>query len=180
MLHLLREAERALPELLLDRASWNGLHIDYEHPHVDRLWIPWKNDTRINLHRIYPCSEAQAFIHPHPWPSAVLILEGRYEMIMGHILPHDDEAGPLQAVEATATIILEENSRYEMANRWGTHSVRPLDGPSLSLMITGKPWDKEGGRPLIHGPSKDQRALHPDERESLFSHIRKHYYQRRA
>jgi len=167
MLHLLREAERALPELLLDRASWNGLHIDYEHPHVDRLWIPWKDNTRINIHRIYPCSPQQAFFHPHPWPSSVLVVEGAYEMKVGLL------------GNTPTTLILSEGSRYEMIDPMGRHSVRPVDGPSLSLMITGKPWDKEGERPLIRGPSRDQRALYPDEREILFSLIRKHYYRRR-
>lgn len=175
MISLLREAESELPTLLQDAEGWRSLHIDYETPHVDRLWRQWRERFRINLHRIYPCGPQQAFHHPHPWPSAMVIKNGRYEMKLGSILP-PVEGGPMQAVEVNlATVILLEGCYYEMPNRWATHSVRPLDGPVHSVMITGEPWDKEEGRPIIHGPSRDQRHLFPEERDSLFFVFKKMY-----
>lgn len=79
---------------------------------------------RVYLHRIHPCGEAEPLMHPHPWPSAVKILEGEQEII--------DRSGD--------TMILTPGCYYEMTNRDAQHSVNPLGSPSLSLMISGAPY----------------------------------------
>ena len=84
MLATLHEAEDALPDLLREGVdAWRSLDIDYEPPHVERLWRPWgpvvstgamtiPSRFRLSLHRIHPCETA--LFHPHPWPSAVRII----------------------------------------------------------------------------------------------------------
>ena len=41
-----------------------------------------------------------------------------------------------------AKMILSEGSCYEMVEQHGWHYVMPLKKPSLSLMVTGLPWEK--------------------------------------
>jgi hypothetical protein len=60
--------------------EWRCIHIDYEHPHVFRMWRQ-VGDKRLLLHRLEPVPpEASALWHPHPWPSANFIIRGAYEM----------------------------------------------------------------------------------------------------
>jgi len=37
-------------------------------------------DSRICLHRFEHCEAADSIAHPHPWPSSMLILSGKYDM----------------------------------------------------------------------------------------------------
>src|SRR5262249_46599352 len=83
MLEILAAVEKDLPRMLLDEAAWAGLFIDYPPPTVERLWRPWR-DYRVSLHRIFPCATGEALFHPHPWPSAMRILAGEYEMAVGY------------------------------------------------------------------------------------------------
>src|SRR4051812_42565464 len=116
MLALLADAERALPSLLADDGRWQTMDIDYEPPRVERAFTQ-VGDNRVAVHRIHPCE--RALFHPHPWPSAVWIVSGSYEMAVGF------GAGPTPRPEA-ATCILAAGSRYEMIHQDGWHSVRPL------------------------------------------------------
>ncbi len=109
---------------------WESLDVNYEPPRVERLWRKF-GDFRIYLHRIHPCEKA--LFHPHPWPSAVEVLSGAYEMGIGY------GAGP-EAPPTAATAILRKGSSYEMIDPNGWHYVRPFGDPSLSIMVTGKPW----------------------------------------
>ena len=83
MLDVLEAVEQKLPELLRDEAGWNSLFIDYHPPTVERLWRTW-GEYRVSLHRIHPCERGTALFHPHPWPSAMRILSGEYEMAVGY------------------------------------------------------------------------------------------------
>src|SRR5512147_535227 len=80
---VLRDVERALPRLLIDRAGWNGIYADTRKPHLRRLWRQY-GEYRINLH-FFDGMEAgdDAFAHPHPWAFAVRIHEGIYLMDIG-------------------------------------------------------------------------------------------------
>jgi hypothetical protein len=78
MLDVLAQLEQALPAMLRDESIWHSLYVDYHPPTVERLWAPWR-DYRAFLHRIHPCAREQALFHPHPWPSAMRVLEGEYE-----------------------------------------------------------------------------------------------------
>lgn len=104
--------------------AWNSLDVNYEPPQVHRMWVQ-HGDYRVNLHRIFPCEKA--LYHPHPWPSAIHVLDGEYEMGVG-----------TNRVEA-ARVVLAAGSRYEMLDILGWHYVRPLKEPSLSLMLTWAP-----------------------------------------
>lgn len=135
MFDVLNSAINDLP-LLIKNGKWNSLHVVYEPPRVERLWIQYDNDHRIFLHRIHPCGQHKPFFHPHPWPSAVHIISGTYEMDIGY-------GEGLIAPPIASTVRLSKGSCYEMIdiNQW--HSVRPLNEPSLSIMVTGKPWKRE-------------------------------------
>ncbi len=158
MLELLDIALAELPRLV-DEPGWRGMRIDYHRPFVDRAWRPWR-DCRLSIHRIHPCAPDEALLHPHPWPSAIAILDGRYEMAIGY---GAGSSGPPIA----ARVVLTAGARYEMLDPDGWHSVRPLDAPSLSIMLSGRPWTR--AMPLDPTP---QRGLSPDELAALLTAIR--------
>lgn len=134
MLHILHQAENELPGLLKDESAWKSLFVDYHPPFVERLWRDW-GEYRLYLHRIHPCEHGQALFHPHPWPSAIRILNGVYEMDIG--FGTGNKAPPV-----AATIVLATGSEYEMVHKDGWHSVRPIHTPSMSFMVTGKLWGR--------------------------------------
>ena len=139
MLAKLHEAEDALPDLLREGVdAWQSLDIDYEPPHVERLWRPWQ-DGRINLHCIHPCETALS--HPHPWPSAIRIITGRYEMGIGYSLDWRPDRDT-KACEV-ARVVLGPGDQYEMIEPHGFHYVKPLDNDSLSVMVTAKPYETQ-------------------------------------
>jgi hypothetical protein len=162
MLGYLHEAERALPQLLEDESAWHSVYVDYDFPIVERLWYPWGN-FRISLHKIHPCETSDALFHPHPWPSAIKILDGNYEMGVGY---GNGENKPPVA----AKIIMGVGSEYEMSDPDGWHYVRPIGGPSISLMITGLPW----GRPSPKS-EKQLNPLHEVQKKELLNFFRKKY-----
>jgi hypothetical protein len=128
----MRNIERGLAPLLSMPRLWSSLDVNYEPPHVERLWLQYDEEYRIYLHRIHPCKKA--LYHPHPWPSAIHILLGTYEMRVGY------GAGNQEPPTAT-TLVLREGSEYEMIDPAGWHDVRPL-APVYSIMVTGKPWNR--------------------------------------
>lgn len=163
MLKRLRETVAGLRPLILEGPSaWQSLDINYEPPRVERLWRQ-VGDYRVNLHRIHPCAEA--LYHPHPWPSAVLILSGKYEMGLctSEQLPF---RSLLECDREAAKVVLTEGASYEMVHPYGWHYVKPLGHPSLSIMVTAKPWDPpvfkhDGfGKGIEHQPlSDDAKSL---------------------
>lgn len=134
---MLSELERILTDGTIEsvfrkpHTDWNSVDVTYEDPHVERLWLPL-GENRLNLHCIHPCKKP--LIHPHPWPSAVKILTGKY--LMG--------VGTMGSNDPTATMVLREGSSYEMLDPIGWHYVQPLDGCSFSVMLTGRPWPANG------------------------------------
>jgi hypothetical protein len=161
MLEILAAIEKELPRLLLDEAAWSSVFIDYHPPTVERLWTSWR-DCRVSLHRIYPCGPGEALFHPHPWPSAMHILAGEYEMAVGY--GKGNEAPPV-----AARMIAQGDFRYEMTDPDAWHYVRPLGGVTLSVMVTGKPWDRAAPR------SKPLVPLTQEQRRELFRLFRRHY-----
>lgn len=135
--------KRELPGLLQTAETpWQTVDVTYEDPHVERVWVQL-GDFRVNLHRIHPCKFP--LTHPHPWPSAVHIFSGTYQMGVGRL-------GQNASAEV-ATILLTAGSSYEMIHPHGWHYVRPIGEPSMSVMLTGKPFPKEAG---IQHPGKGQ------------------------
>lgn len=131
----LQQIERIkLYDLLCDASIWKSLYIDYHPPIVERLWCQL-GKYRLYLHFIHPCEREQALFHPHPWPSAIHVIEGQYEMGMGF--------GPgLEKPEVFSTILTGGGMYYEMPHRDGWHYVRPLS-VSSSIMLAGEPWGRE-------------------------------------
>ena len=162
MLDVLFELERkALPDLLRN-AQWQSLYIDYHPPTVERVWCQW-GDYRVYLHRIHTCKAGKALFHPHPWPSAMEIYDGIYEMAVG--FGSGDTPPPVAAL-----IHLPPGSCYEMTHPDAWHSVRPLNRPAISLMVTGKPWQRSA-------PHSDKvlLALNKLEEQRLKSFFRRLY-----
>ena len=162
MLDILATVESELPELLQDESAWSSIYIDYHPPTVERLWRNW-NGYRIYLHRIHPCGAGEALFHPHPWPSAMRILEGEYEMAVGY--------GKGETVPPVAALMIAAGDfRYEMTDPDAWHYVRPLERPSMSLMVTGKPWDRPAPR-----SSKPLAPLAAETCHELLRLFREHY-----
>ena len=159
MLKVLAAVKMELPELLVDADAWQGLYIDYHPPVVERLWRQWRQ-YRVYLHMIHPCKPEDALFHPHPWPSAVEIVSGKYEMTIGY--GQGNTPPPI-----AATVVLCAGSTYEMTEVNGWHAVRPLDGMSTSLMVAGPRWDR-------WSPSGENkpRELNLQEKDGLLGHFR--------
>lgn len=160
MYDVLAEAMARMPEWLRDEEGWNSLKVDYNHPHVDRLWRQF-GENRVLLHRIYPCETEQALLHPHPWPSAVNVYPGssQYETGIGYGDP-TGEAPPL-----AAKFILSAGS-YELTDQNAWHYVRPIDRPIFTMMVIGKPF----GLPKDErfGALKEHRHLTDLEKDRIF------------
>lgn len=135
MLELLETVLAELPALLSQAEGWRGMRIDYREPYVDRAWRPWRGDYRISIHRIHPCAPGNALLHPHPWPSAMAILAGRYEMTIGY-------GAGIETPTIAARLVLPAGATYSMTDRDAWHDVRPLDEPVITVMLTGLPWNR--------------------------------------
>lgn len=167
MLEVLSRVEETLHHLLKHRDRWKNLYVNYHPPFVERLWLPFEDgEYRIYLHRIHPCGPGQALFHPHPWPSAMRVLKGEYEMAVGY------GAGSIVPPVA-AKLILGPGSVYEMTDPDSWHYVRPLKEPTLSLMVTGKPWDR-----TAPGSGTAAAELPLEFRDRLFSDFDDFYFYR--
>jgi hypothetical protein len=165
MLDALAYVEHFLPELLQDETSWRSLYVDYHPPIVERLWTCWKG-YRIYLHRIHPCERAEALFHPHPWPSAMRVLEGKYEMAVGF-------GSGMETPPVAALMIARGDFQYEMVHPDSWHYVRPLGEPTFSVMVTGQPWARES-----HRSTKPLHPLPPDQSAALLQWFRARYPRR--
>jgi hypothetical protein len=148
MLKVLAGYVRNLGKELGNYSQWKGLHISYEKPFVDRVYTDHSNGIRLSLHTIHPCERGEPFLHPHPWPSAIFIVEGAYEMEIGY-------SPDLVFPEIVSTQILTAGSCYEMVNPNTWHSVRPIGSHSKSIMVNGPKWD----RPMPKLPDKPQATM---------------------
>lgn len=167
MFDVLEAAEAALPGLLA-RRDWHGLRVTYEPPEVERVWRKW-GEHRILLHCIHPCAPGEPLFHPHPWPSIVKVLAGRYEMGVGH--------GPGRTPPPVAmTMIAGAGTTYAMTDRDAWHFVRPLSMSSYSLMVTGKPWQRE----MPRDDHPQQPALAPGRIDELLQIFAERFYPGRS
>ncbi len=135
MLRKLEEIELALPALLADPEGWTGLDILYAFPHAQRIWRQ-VGEARVHLQRIFPCERDKALWCKHPWPLAVHLVQGGCEMGVGSGYGEDMDPVPGFAT----TQLLHQGSRYEMLASDTWRYIRPFQ-TSLSIMVTGKPWD---------------------------------------
>jgi hypothetical protein len=154
MIENLKQIEdKLLLQLLAQPEKWKTLKIDYFPPIVERCWTQLGN-YRIYLHFIHKCEIKDALFHPHPWPSAMHVLTGKYEMGLGY--------GPgLEPPPIMCTLLLENGGAYyDMTHLDGWHYVRPVEDVCATVMLTGKPW----GREQIESPEELQPL---DERRKL-------------
>lgn len=164
MLEVLHDVETKLFELLKNPEQWQSLMINYHPPIVRRVWMQLPGDIRVYLHQIDPCEAEDALMHPHPWPSAIKLRSGMQEVGVGYGKGND--VPPL-----AARMILATGSEYEMIDPDGWHYVRPLEKPSFSLMVTGKPWD----RPFDVKPERPLKPLSQFRKMELIEEFRNDY-----
>jgi hypothetical protein len=74
------------------------------------------------------------------------IVRGTYEMAIGTTRTDITSfaQGGKQKLVPAATVLLLAGSAYEMVNQNGWHSVRPVTDVTLSVMVTGRPWSRQG------------------------------------
>lgn len=136
MLIALGEAMSDLPELTKDASRWDSLVINRRKPHTYRIFTQLANGLRLSLHRFSPCDADEAFFHPHPWPGAFCVLQGRYRMEVGR--SKDRTVSPDHAI----TVVLEPFSRYEIISPLTWHTVVPAV-ETYTVMVNGPPWPAE-------------------------------------
>jgi hypothetical protein len=166
----LARAMRDLPALLATSGNWKSLHVTYEEPHVERLWIPYGDgeEFRLNIHRIRACNVGATLFHPHPWPSASYILRGVYEMQVAY--DEREYRADLDLLNVAATFYLPAGTAYEMVYRHGWHAVSPKTENTLSVFLTGRPWGRSGPVPPVR-----QEPLSPELFADLFADVRREF-----
>lgn len=160
MIDMLHAAIDLLPNLLQDRGRWKSLHVVYEPPRVERLWTQHEG-IRILLHRIWPPDEDQHVLyHPHPWRSATRIVRGRYMHKIG------------TSNTILSSQMLVEGCEYTMTYHETWHSVRPVGGPSDSIMVLGDLYAHPEHAPIV--PSGQQPELSASRVAELLDEWRDH------
>ncbi len=162
MLDILDQVEKELPRLLAEKDQWQSLNINYHPPFVERVYRSWEG-YRIYLHKIHPCGPGEALFHPHPWPSAMHILSGKYEMAVGY---GSSDTPPPEAVK----LIASGDLKYEMTDINSWHYVRPIDEMAMTLMVTGKPWRRKAP-----GKNQDLVPLLSEAKEEIIAFFRDYF-----
>ena len=171
MITTLEIVERNMPSILM-HSKWKSLDVDYHPPHVQRIWTEW-NDVRIMLH-CFPetCNAENALYHPHPWPSAMRVLEGEYIMEVGHEVFNDIPHTPTP--ETIATTVMKAGSAYEMTNPKAWHKVIPQK-ETYTLMVTGPLYEKDDMSLGIEKPTKELGRLDTFTFERILKKFKEFY-----
>jgi len=136
LIERLQQLEKAkLYDLLCDASIWKSVDIKYHLPRVERLWCQL-GKYRLYLHFVHTCERNESLFHPHPWPSAIHVIEGEYEMGMGF-------GEGLEKPDIFSTIVSQGSMYYEMPHRDGWHRVRATSSVCSSVMLAGEPWGRE-------------------------------------
>lgn len=132
-IEILKSLEPNIKNLLNLPDIWKTLDVDYYPPRVERLYIDYRG-FRVFLHTIHP-TDSPCLFHKHRWPAAFKQVSGAYEMgiTYSEVEVNSNEAWLLPTI---ARFIINEGSYYEMTQTDCLHYVRPLDSPSMSIMIT--------------------------------------------
>jgi len=163
MLTVLDSVLEKLPDLLVEKDQWQSLLIDYEHPHVERIWRQVE-ENRLYLHVIHKCDPGLAFPHTHSWPSAMLIVAGQYDMKVGYEASTSLFAPPGTKGASFTSVKMHcpPGFRYEMTDPDSWHSVCPTTETVWTIMVTGKPWSKPGPK-----PTKQLNSLAPEREKEI-------------
>lgn len=169
MIELLKKIENTqiLDILSLDNHHFKTLDVDYHPPRVERIQYLLPDNKRLSFHVLHPCKPEEALYHPHPWSSAMHVLQGKYEMGLSYSENPQDlddtETGVHNASRLQEQLLkLEVNSGmyYEMSYYKAWHYVRPIDEPCYTVMLTGDLFfkDKKGNKaPQALNPLTDDR-----------------------
>lgn len=162
ILDQLEDAKRELPELLMNEEQWGDVDVHYHPPRVERLWTPYR-DGRVFLHEIHPCVPDAALMHPHPWPSAMYLIDGEYEM--GYARSDPDGPRPTnyerRVVRAGETYVMPDPDEW--------HYVAPIRDAVRSVMFIGTPYPRTTPKKhVMHGLSR----IEHDRRRELFAVFR--------
>ncbi len=158
--------DKVLLGLLQDPNNWQSIMIDYHPPIVERIWAQIGN-YRVLLHWIHACKTEEALFHPHPWPSAMHVISGKYEMGLGY-------GKGLEEPSKICTIVLENGGAYyDMTHIDGWHYVRPIGEICVTAMLIGPKWDRE--------EIKSDEPLKPlsNDRKLIMVEFFRNYYQNR-
>jgi len=122
--------------LLDDISNWDSLIVNKRKPHTYRAFHFLESGVRICLHRFTTCEASDAFPHPHPWPGAFTVLDGRYLMHVGMSSQASGEPSNVITTE------LGVGSVYVITNPLTWHSVQPLT-ECYSIMVNGVPFENQ-------------------------------------
>lgn len=136
MIQALKELIPKLEPMMYKTDGWDSLIINRRKPHTYRAFRQLDNGMRLCIHRFEPCSNAEAFRHPHPWPGAFLVIGGRYVQHVWLAKDKDDKE-PERVME----MALSRGALYEISKPMVWHSVQPLT-TSWTIMLNGEPWDE--------------------------------------
>lgn len=138
MLDRLQESLLALPDLLLDRSVWSSLIINRRKPATYRVFTTLPSGLRCCLHKFETCDTHEAFAHPHPWPGAFAILQGKYKMKVGYSCGGRLDNNPAEVT----TLMLGAGSCYEIIDPLTWHSVIPMV-TTYTVMVNDAPWESD-------------------------------------
>lgn len=178
MTKVMERAEELVPQLLADRNRWQSLMIDYQPPHLMRIFTQCEG-VRINLHYFMAAKDLpetrltsgydENLYHPHGWASAMRILEGSYEQWMGFAAGPGIENVP----KKTLHLVHKPGDSYAMNDPYLWHQVIPRENqPVSTLMVTFMP---EGWNQVLPKSNKELRALTGQEMDFMFDHFRQFY-----
>lgn len=138
MLDALYASLSLLPSILTDRGAWDSLIVNRRKPYTYRVFTTLPSGLRLCLHKFDPCHTHEAFAHPHPWPGAFAILQGRYKMMVGYSCEGREQPG----YSEVSTLILPRHACYEIINPLTWHAVIPME-TTFTVMVNDTPWDTE-------------------------------------
>lgn len=132
----LQESILILPGILSNRDAWDSLIVNKRKPYTYRVFTTLPSGLRLCLHKFDPCHTHEAFIHPHPWAGAFIILKGGYKMMVGYSQNRES------TYSEVATFLLGRHSSYQIINPLTWHSVIPLE-ETYTIMVNDIPWDSD-------------------------------------
>lgn len=138
MLDRLQESLEILPGILANKDAWSSLVINRRKPATYRVFTTLPSGLRCCLHKFDVCDTHEAFAHPHPWPGAFAILEGKYMMKVGYSCGGRLDANPVNVT----TLLLGTGSCYEIIDPLTWHSVIPLV-TTYTVMVNDAPWEAD-------------------------------------
>jgi hypothetical protein len=155
-----------IPYLLSNEERWDSLIVNRRKPSTYRVYTYLENGDRVCLHKFDPCHMHEAFIHPHPWAGAFMLLQGSYRMKIGTAPNREDDPTIWEE------LILTPGAIYQITNPLTFHNVVPLD-TCYTIMLNGKPFpDEIAHKRTVTTRGKDLDKMPPEELKQHLAHFR--------